>query len=76
MEPLQYCNAGRSRNDRHRIFINIRRASAGSCRRCSSGPLPVTVVPSPAACRMYVYYYRTYEKAVIGGGRGKREDMC
>ena len=26
---------------------------------------------------MYVYYYRTYEKAVSGGGgRGKKEDMC
>ena len=27
---------------------------------------------------MYVYYYRTYEKAVSGGpggGRGKREDL-
>ena len=25
---------------------------------------------------MYVYYCRTYEKAVSGGGRGKKEDMC
>ena len=23
-----------------------------------------------------VYYCRTYEKAVSGGGRGKKEDMC
>ena len=26
---------------------------------------------------MYVYYWRTYEKAVSGGGEGKAwEDMC
>ena len=25
---------------------------------------------------VYVYYCRTYEKAVSGGGRGKKEDMC
>jgi len=25
---------------------------------------------------MYVYYYWTYENAVSGGERGKKEDMC
>ena len=25
---------------------------------------------------MYVYYYRTYEKAVSGGERGKKEDIA
>jgi len=42
-----------------------------------AGPLFLTDHCRVLVPGMYVYYYKTYEKAVSErGGRGKREDMC
>ena len=39
-------------------------------------PVSLKINTRHTHCSMYVYYCRTYDKAVSGGGRGKREDMC